>query len=41
MAITITDGLSSLNSGPEKREKQTFQINIKLLENPNWQETKQ
>ena len=31
MAITITGGLSSLNSGPEKREKQIFQINIKCL----------
>ena len=34
MAITITDGLSSLNSGPEKREKQIFQINIKCLKIP-------
>ena len=34
MAITITDGLSSLNSGPEKREKQIVQINIKCLKIP-------
>ena len=34
MAITITGGLSSLYCGPEKREKQIVQINIKCLKIP-------
>ena len=34
MAITLSGGLSSLYCGPEKREKQIVQINIKCLKIP-------
>ena len=41
MAITITDGLSSLKFWARKEGETNSSDKHKVLENPNWQETKQ